>query len=110
MLIGFPDREFWAKVDPKLQFWGKNREIGKNWEILEKIEKSKFQHVSIIKMNILAKFHQEKMIFDEIRGHLLILLIYRALTSASEGLLRKKAIKFKGEVLHTPNFYRICLI
>ena len=28
---------------------------------------------------------------------------YRALTRASEGLLRKKAIKFEVEVLHTPN-------
>ena len=42
-------------------------------------------------MNILAKFHQEITIFDEVRGHLLILLIYRALTRASEGLLREKA-------------------
>ena len=37
-----------------------------------------FQHVPIIKMNVLAKFHVEKMIFDEIRGHLLCLLFYRA--------------------------------
>ena len=58
-------------------------------------------------MNILAKFHQEKTNFDEIRGHLLILLFYRALTRASEDLLWKKAIKFKVEVLHTPNFHRM---
>ena len=44
------------------------------------------------------------MIFDEIRGHLLILLFYRALTRASEGLLRKKAIIFEVEVLHRPKF------
>ena len=64
----------------------------------------------MIELNILAKFHQEKTIFDEIRGHLLILPFYRALTRASEGLLRKKAIKFEVEVLHKPNFHRICLI
>ena len=77
---------------------------------MEKIEKRQFQQVSVIKMNILAKFHQERTNFDEIRGHLLILPFYRALTRASEGLLRKKAIKFEVEVLHTPNFHRICLI
>ena len=56
-------------------------------------------------MNILVKFHQERAIFDEIRGHLLILPFYRALTRASEGLLRKKAIKSEVEVLHTQNFH-----
>ena len=52
---------------------------------MEKLEKRQFQQISIIKINILAKFHQERMIFDEIRGHLLILPFYRALTRASEG-------------------------
>ena len=55
-------------------------------------------------MNILVKFHQEKTIFDEIRGRILILLFYRPLTRAYIGLLRKKAIKFEVEVLHIPNF------
>ena len=49
--------------------WGQNQEIGKNRKILEKIEKRKLQQISVIKMNILAKFHQERTIFDEIRGH-----------------------------------------
>ena len=57
-------------------------------------------------MNISAKFHQYKTIFDEIRGYLLVLPFYRALTRASEGLLQKKAIKFEVEVLHKPNFHR----
>ena len=61
-------------------------------------------------MNILAKFHQEQTIFDDIRGYLLILLFYRALTRASKGLLRKKDMKFEVEVLDTPNFRRVCLI
>ena len=30
------DQEFWFKVDPKLPFLGKNREIGKNMEIKKK--------------------------------------------------------------------------
>ena len=60
-------------------------------------------------MNILVKFHQERTIFDEIRGHLLILPFYRALTRASEGLLWKKAMKVEVEVLHTPIFHRIRL-
>ena len=55
----------------------------------------------MIEINILAKFHQEKTIFDEIRGHLLILPFYRALTRAFDGLLRKKAIKSEVEMLHT---------
>ena len=61
-------------------------------------------------MKILAKFHQEETIFDEIRGHLLIFQFYRTLTSAPEGLLWEKAIKFAVKVLHTPNFHRTCLI
>ena len=61
-------------------------------------------------MNILAQFHREKTIFYKIRGHLLILLFYRALTRAFEGLLWKKAIKFEVEVLHVSNFHRICTI
>ena len=77
---------------------------------MREIEKIQFQHIPNIKMNILANLYQEKIIFDEIRGHLLILPFYRALTRASEGLLLKKAIKFEVEVLHTPIFHRICLI
>ena len=61
-------------------------------------------------MNILAKFHQEKNVFDEIRGHLLNLLFYRTLTRASEGFLREKAVKFAVKVILTPNLHRICLI
>ena len=40
----------------------------------------------------------------------LILPFYRALTRASDGLLRKRAIKFEVELLNTPNFHRIGLI
>ena len=75
----FPDREFWVKVDQKLLFLGKNREIGENREIFKKSEKRQYNHVPIIKIHILAKFH-EKMIFGEIIGHLVILPLYRAQT------------------------------
>ena len=61
-------------------------------------------------MNILAKSRQKRTIFDEIRGHLLILPFYRALTKASKGLRQKKALNLEGEVLHKPNFHRICII
>ena len=81
--LGFPIGNFRQKLT-RTAFFEENREN------LKKFEKRKF----IKKMNILAKFHQEKLIFDEVRGHLLILLFDRALTRASDGLLWKKAIKF----------------
>ena len=73
----FPDREFWVKVDQKLLFLRKNREIFK------KSEKRQYNHVSIIKIHILAEFHEKIMIFGEISGHLVILPIYRAQTRDS---------------------------
>ena len=79
----FPDREFWVKVDPKLPFLGKNQEIGKNREIFKKSEKRQYNHVSIIKIHILAKFYEKMTIFGEIRGHLAILPFYRAQTRDS---------------------------
>ena len=79
----FPDREFWVKVDPKLPFWGKNREIGKNRKIFKKSEKRQYNHVSIIKIHILAEFHEKIMIFGEISGHFVILPIYWAQTRDS---------------------------
>ena len=106
----FPDREFWVKIDPKLPFWGKNREVGKNREIFRKNEKRLCYHVCTFRIHVLAKFHEEILIFDEIRGHLVILPFYRAQTRDSEGPLRKRAIIFEVEVLDTPNFHRTCLI
>ena len=44
------------------------------------------------------------MIFDEIRGHLVILPFYRAQTRDSHGPLRKAAIKSEADVLDTPYF------
>ena len=61
-------------------------------------------------MNMLAKFHQEKTIFDEIRGHMLILLFFRALTRASEGRLQKKDVKSNMEVLYMPAEPQILLL
>ena len=81
----FPDREFWVKVDQKLPFLGKNREIGKKREIFKKYEKWQYNHVFIIKIHILAKFHEKIMICNEIRGLLVILPFYRAQTRDSEG-------------------------
>ena len=50
-------------------------------------------------------FYEEIMIFDEIRGHFAIVK-----NRDSKGPLRKKAIKFKVEMLHTLTFLKICLI
>ena len=50
------------------------------------------------------------MNFDEMRGYLVIFPVYRAQTRDSEGLLPKRAIIFKVEVLNTPNFHRTHLI
>ena len=50
------------------------------------------------------------MIFDEIRGHLVILPYYRAQTRDFEGHLSKRAMNFKVEVLEKPNFHRTRLI
>ena len=105
-----PGREFWAKVDQKLPFWGKNREVGKNRKIFKQNEKRLYYHVCIFKIHVLANFYEEILIFDEIRGHLVILQFYRAWTRDSEGLLRKRAILFEVEVLDTPNFHRTCVI
>ena len=93
----------------KCPFSGK---IGKseNREIFKKHEKCQCSHVFIIKIHILAKFHEKIMIFDEIRGHLVISPFYRAQTRNSEGPLRTKVLKFEVEVLDTLNFHRTCLI
>ena len=60
----------------------KIREIEKNVEPLEKIEETQSQHVYIIKMNILSKFHEESITFYEFRGHTLILPFLKAQTRA----------------------------
>ena len=104
------NRQFGSKLTPKLLICGTNREIGKNREIFNKSEKRQYDDVSIIKIHILAKFHEKIMIFGEIRGHLVILPFYRAQTRDFYGPLRKKAIKFEADVLDTPNFHRIRLI
>ena len=51
-------------------------------------------------LHVLATFYEE-MIFDEIRGYLVILPFYRAQTRASENPLRNRATKFEVEVLKT---------
>ena len=53
-------------------------------------------------------FSSLRINFDEINGHLLTLSFYRALTRASEGLLRKKAIKFEVEAGAAEPFERWC--
>ena len=79
-----PDREFCVKVDP-------NWPDGKSG-IIRKLKKK------------LKKFYEEVMIFDEIRGHSVILPFYRAQTRRSDGPLRKRAMKSEVEVVDTPNF------
>ena len=67
-----PDQEFQVGVDLKLPFWGKNREIGINRKICRKYEKGNLT-IFIIEIHVLAKFHEEVMIFDEIRGQVKVL-------------------------------------
>ena len=68
-----------------------------------------YDHIVIIRIHVLTQSHEKIMIFDEIRGHLVILSFYRAQTRDSQGPLQKKAIKFEVDVLDTPNLHRICL-
>ena len=75
-----PNREFRAKNDPKLPFWEK-------WGNVQKNEKRLLYHVCIFIIHVLAKSHEEILIFDEIRGHLGILQFYRVQTRDSEGPL-----------------------
>ena len=69
-----------TQVDPKMPFWGENREKSGNFQ---KSEKRQYNDVFIIKIHILAKFHEKIMIFGETRGHLVILPFYRAQTRDS---------------------------
>ena len=82
----------------------------KNRNIFKEIKNGQSYHVAILNIHVLAKFHEEILIFDEIRGHLVVLQFYRAQTRDSKGPLRKKAIKFELNVLDTPNFHIIRLI
>ena len=61
--------------------------IRKSRDIFKIIQRRQFFQVSSIELHILAKFHEEMINFDEIRGHLLILPFYRAQTRAFEGPL-----------------------
>ena len=55
----------------------------------EKRKSRQFKHIFIVKIDILPKFHESKMICDKFRGPLLILLFNRTQTRASEGCHRK---------------------
>ena len=59
---------------------GKNREYGKNRKIFKSSNKGNIKKYQI---HISTNFHEEIMIFDEIRGHLLILLFYRLRSKGS---------------------------
>ena len=75
--MGFPDgnlRQSWPKIAMRGGI-GNSDNIEK---FKNKIKKMQFQYVSIIRTNILAKVHQEKIICDKVRGHLLIFLFHRA--------------------------------
>ena len=73
-----PDREFWVNVDLIFPFFWKTCESGKNREVFKKNEKGQYNHVYTIKIHVLAKFNEEIMIFNKIRGHLVTLTFYRA--------------------------------
>ena len=67
LLIRCPNREFlWSNLIQNSLLRGKSRKIGK-------LNKRHYDHVFIIEIQVLAKFHEELMIFDEIKGHLVIL-------------------------------------
>ena len=101
----YPDEIFWVRVDPKLAFGRKNRGIGHIRDIFIKNEKKQYNHVFILKIHVLANFHENRMIFDEIRGHLVILPFYRAQPRDCKCLLRKKGIEFEGGLLYTHQIF-----
>ena len=83
------DREFlFGQSLPKIDIFGKKSGH------FQKNKKKQYCHLAIIKIHVLVKFHEEIMIFVEIRGHLVILSFYRAQTGYSKGCLRKRAIEF----------------
>ena len=104
-----PDREFWVNVDLIFPFFGKLAKAGKIGKFSKKNEKGQYNHVYTIKIHVLAKFNEEIMIFNKIRGHLVTLTFYRAQTRHSYGPLRKRATKFEVEKLDTTSFHRIRL-
>ena len=67
-------------------------------------------HVAITKINVFGKFHEDVMIFDEIREYLAILQFYRAQTYASVYPYWKTSRKFELEVAEMPNVHRICVM
>ena len=79
MLIQFP-------LESLGQSWPTIAILGVKFGIFgKKLRKRNFNE--IIKMNILEKFYEGKMIFDEIRGHLLILPFHRAQPEEKFGIL-----------------------
>ena len=86
----FPDREFWVKVDQKLLFLGKNREIGKNWEIFKKSEKRQYNHddfVQVLPKSSLATFKTVFVILSAL-GACYVTII--------GGVVNKKSMIFEG--------------
>ena len=83
--------------------------MGKIGTFSKKIKKRHYNNVLIIKIHVFAKFHQEIMISDDIRGYLVI-LPFSGLRPEIVRILFEKAIQFEVEVLHTPNFHRTRLI
>ena len=82
--MGFRIWNFRPKLAQNCLFGGKIGKSGKIEKFSKKVNKGNVNRFLTFRMNTLAKFHQEKMIFDKIRGHLLILPFYRAPTRASE--------------------------
>ena len=93
--MGVPIRNWKSKLTQNYYYW-ENRDISE-----KNIQKAILTCFNIIIIT---------MLFDAIRGYFLILLFPRTQTTASEGLLMKKAIKCEVDLLETPNLYRICLI
>ena len=56
------------------------------------VERRQSYHVAIILIHCLVKFSEEMIIFDEIRGHLVILSFCRARAKTSGGSSWKQAI------------------
>ena len=63
-----------------------------------------------IKIQLLVKFHEEIMIFEEIRGHLVIYHFTMPMPEILRVFFEKETQIFEVEELETQNLYRTRLI
>ena len=85
--MGFPIGNVRSKLTQNCHFWGKVGKSGKIEKFWKKLRNGNFNKFLPPKYTFWPSFIKKKTIFDEVRGHLIILLFYRTLIRASEGLL-----------------------